>query len=71
MTDLDARLIAAHQAEDSVALVHLYREAAEQAAAEQAAAFFLTQAQVLALEAGLAEAQDLRARLIAMGRDTA
>ena len=69
MSDLDAALIAAHAADDSDALVRLYREAAETAEGEVRRAFYLTHAYVFALEAGLAEADALRARLVAMGRE--
>ena len=67
MSDLDARLLAAHAAGDGRALAALYAEAAE-TAAEAAAGFFLTQAWIFALEAGDPLAGALRARLAAMGR---
>ncbi|MGF1503238.1 MAG: hypothetical protein ACFBSD_15635 [Paracoccaceae bacterium] len=69
---LDARLIAAHAAADLVRLVGLYREAAEDATAtgdEAAAGFFFTQAYVLALDAGLPEADVFHAELCASGRE--
>ncbi|KNG92306.1 hypothetical protein [Pseudaestuariivita atlantica] len=66
--DLDAALIAAHEAGDRPALVRLYSEAADGAASEEAQAFFLTHAYVFALECGAAEATKLRARLKALGR---
>ncbi|MFK7869494.1 MAG: hypothetical protein AB8B58_09665 [Roseobacter sp.] len=69
---LNARLLAAHAAGDQTALIALYTEAADAAPDEDTAAFFLTQAHVFALEAGHATATDqLRARLIAMGRESA
>ena len=71
MSALDDRLLAAHRAGDGRALAALYAEAAEaaEAAADpDAAAFFLTQALVFALEAGGPLAAPLRARLAEMGR---
>jgi len=68
--DLDARLLAAHAAGDSAALVRLYSDAADAAASEDAAGFFLTHAYIFALELGAAEARQIRARLVRMGRDT-
>ena len=69
MSDLDAALIAAHEAGDTDALVRLYREAADAAEGEVRRAFYLTHAYVFALEAGMAEAEALRAQLVAMGRE--
>ena len=69
MTTLDARLLAAHAAGDEGALVRLYAEAAAAANDPQARAFYLTHAHVFALVLGLPEAEDLRARLIAEGRE--
>ena len=69
--DLDARLLAAHAADDRAALIALYREAALTAADHDAACFYLTHAYVFALEAGAPEAADLRARLVAYGAETA
>lgn len=71
MRDLDARLLDAHDRNDLSALIALYREAAECTADETARGFYLTHAHVFALEAGAPCADDLRARLIAMGRETA
>ena len=65
---LDRRLIAAHEAGDRAALVALYGEAAEAADDGDARAFFLTQAWVLALEAGSPAADALGGALRAMGR---
>ncbi len=70
MSDLNARLLAAHAADDRVALIRLYSEAADQAPTEQAAGFYLTHAHVFALELGHPDAAALRARLVAMGRET-
>ncbi|MEX3015637.1 hypothetical protein [Gymnodinialimonas hymeniacidonis] len=66
--DLDAALLAAHEAGDRARLVTLYAEAAD--ANAQAEAFYLTHAYVFALEAGDARAPALRARLVALGADT-
>lgn len=68
---LDQALLAAHAAADSPALVRLYTQAADQAEAggrSDAAGFFLTQAFVFALEAGLPEGAALNSRLAAQGR---
>ncbi len=70
MSDLDARLLAAHDADDGATLVTLYTEAADRAATVDAAAFYLTHAHVHALERGDPGAPALRARLVAMGRDS-
>lgn len=69
MNDLDARLLAAHEAGDRQALVALYTEAADGASDPAAAGFFLTQAYVFALDTGHPAAQHLRARLVADGRE--
>ncbi len=70
MNDLDARLLAAHAADDRPALVALYTEAADHASDDETAVgFFLTHAFVFALELGDPRAEPLRARLIAMGRE--
>ncbi|MBW4708700.1 hypothetical protein KX928_13000 [Roseobacter sp. YSTF-M11] len=70
MTDLDARLLAAHEAGDRRALIDLYCEAAHHAQNDAASGFYLTHAYVFALEEGAPEATDLRRKLIAMGRET-
>ncbi|MDU9003413.1 hypothetical protein [Sedimentitalea todarodis] len=70
MSELDARLLAAHAARDHRALVALYREAAETADTPEAAGFYLTHAYVFALEQDHPAAPDLRARLIADGRES-
>ena len=67
---LDDRLLDAHARNDTPALVQLYQEAAEQADDENAAAFFLTHAYVLALEIGSPNANALRSELVRMGRET-
>jgi hypothetical protein len=71
MTDLDARLLHAHEACDLAALVALYAEAADATPDEQARGFYLTHAYVFALELGSDAAPSLRQALIDMGRETA
>lgn len=71
MSELNARLLAAHADGDKAALVGLYAEAADRANGRDAAAFFLTQAYVFALDCGHPDAAPLRARLVAMGREDA
>lgn len=68
MSDLEARLLAAHGRDDRCALIALYEEAADSAQAETAAGFYLTHAFVFALELNDPRATALRARLAAMGR---
>jgi len=69
-SDLDARLLAAHAADDRPALIALYCEASEASETETARRFYLTHAYVYALEAGTSEAPALRAALVAMGAET-
>ena len=69
MNDLDTALLAAHEAGDHESLVTLYRAAADAAATEDAAAFYLTHAHVFALEIGHPDAPALRQRLIDLGRE--
>ena len=66
---LDERLVAAHAKRDLVALSALYAEAADAAGNLDAECFFLTQAYVCALDAGGAQAENLRARLVVHGRE--
>ncbi|MEM9576712.1 MAG: hypothetical protein AAF999_06830 [Pseudomonadota bacterium] len=70
MNDLDAALLAAHEAQDAGLLIRLYQQAAAQTSDPDAAGFYLTHAYVFALEAGDARADALRQRLIEMGRET-
>ena len=68
---LDTAILAAHHARDGAALTTHYSAAAARAEAASdidAACFFLTQAYIFALEAGVPEAPALRARLAAHGR---
>jgi len=69
MSDLDARLLAAHATDDRAMLIKLYAEAADTATDETATGFYLTHAYIFALEAGDPRAPALRARLVAMGRE--
>jgi hypothetical protein len=65
-------LLAAHAAGDQRALVRLYARAgdlAEAAGEIDAACFFLTHAYVFALATGAPEADALRTRLLAHGRE--
>lgn len=70
MSDLDARLLAAHEAQDSDALITLYSLAAAQAGDIDTACFYLTHAYIFALDRGDIRASDLRAQLVAHGRET-
>lgn len=69
MTDLDTRLLAAHEAVDRRLLVELYTEAADTVNDTDACGFYLTHAYIYALEADLPEAAPLCARLVSMGRE--
>ena len=69
MNDLNSRMLAAHEAHDSAALIRLYTEAADAANDLDAECFFLTHAYIFALEAGASQAVVLHARLIANGRE--
>ncbi|HKL45438.1 MAG TPA: hypothetical protein VJ906_04280 [Roseovarius sp.] len=70
MKNLDDRMISAHAAQDRMALIKLYREAADSVNDRDASCFFLTHAYIFALEAGATEAQNLHARLKAQGRES-
>lgn len=70
MTPLDDRLLAAHAVNDTRLLARLYAKAATASNDENACGFYLTHAYVFALEAGLEDAPSLRAKLIAMGRES-
>ncbi|MGD9294302.1 MAG: hypothetical protein PVI41_05410 [Roseobacter sp.] len=70
MKDLNARLLHAHKTGDARALVLLYSEAAAMSEDENATGFYLTHAYVYALDAGHPAAQELRQKLIDMGRET-
>ena len=71
-SELHMALLAAHGAQDEAALAELYARAADLAEEddeEDAACFFLTQAYVFALSAGLPQAAGLNRRLAEQGRD--
>ena len=70
MSDLQARLLEAHARDDKAALSELYALAAGTATDLNEVAFFLTQAYVFSLDAGLLSAPALRAQLIALGRES-
>ncbi|MEM9344271.1 MAG: hypothetical protein AAGA87_14610 [Pseudomonadota bacterium] len=65
----EAALIAAHAARDAPTLVQIYRAHAESLGDEDAAAFYMTQAYVWALEGGMPEARELHDWLKARGRE--
>lgn len=67
--DLDAQIIAAHAAGDKLGLAGFYADAAKQAADLDARCFFLTQAYIFALDAGLPLATDLHKSLKEHGRE--
>ncbi len=69
LSALDGALLDAHARGDRPALVTLYAEAAELADDTRAAAFYLTQAYVFALESGDGRAGALRARLVELGSE--
>jgi hypothetical protein len=66
---LNDLLLEAHARDDRPALIALYLEAGNTAQADEAAGFYLTHAYVFALEAGDLRAPDIKARLVAMGRE--
>ncbi|MGX9354419.1 hypothetical protein ACS3SW_04445 [Roseobacteraceae bacterium S113] len=67
---LEARLNDALAAQNAAALIALYCEAAATANSDVQKGFFLTHAYVHALEIDAPEVQELRNRLVAMGRET-
>jgi hypothetical protein len=71
MSDLDQCILDAHARGDGAALARLYHAAAEHENTPEAKAFFLTQAYVFALEANAPEVPELRALLVALGRESA
>ncbi len=69
MDDLHSRMLSAHEAQDRMALIKLYAEAADSVNDVDASCFFLTHAYVFALEAGVPDAKALHARLKHHGRE--
>ncbi len=69
MITLDAQLLAAHDKNDTVVLVNLYTQAADQSDDVDATCFYLTHAYVFALELGSYKAVNLRDRLVTHGRE--
>lgn len=67
---LHRELLTAHQMRDLPGLVTLYAQAAETSDDIDEMCFFLTHAYIFALDAGDARAANLRARLVAAGRET-
>ena len=68
MSDLNTRLLAAHDAGDNDTLVTLYTAAADQSRDIDAECFFLTHAYVFALELGHPDTPTLKSRLKHHGR---
>jgi hypothetical protein len=68
MSDLDARLMNAHETGDKPELVTLYTEAACQTDDDNARAFFLTHAYVFALEINHPDVANIKSQLKAMNR---
>ncbi|WP_438991892.1 hypothetical protein [Lentibacter sp.] len=68
MSELQSRLLVAHEKDDRAGLIGLYTEAADRANDLIERSFFLTHAFVFALEAGDLRAPLLRERLREMGR---
>jgi hypothetical protein len=71
MKSLDAQLLAAHDTNDTVTLIDLYTQAADQSADIDATCFYLTHAYVFALELGSPATKSLRARLVHHRREPA
>lgn len=69
MSSLHEALLAAHLKNDREALVRLYERAADTSEDKDAKGFYLTHAYIFALEAGLPIADELRTRLVHMGRE--
>ncbi len=70
-SELEADILAAHEAKDKALLAKLYWDASRmfgEAGDEDAEGFFLTHAWVFALDAGLPDAKEYCARLMEMGR---
>lgn len=68
MSDLEARLLAAHAADDRKTLISLYVEASESTSDAIESGFFLTHAYVFALEAADPRIDALATRLKQTGR---
>ena len=69
LSALDGPLLDAHARGDRAALVGFYAEAADLSRDSRAAAFYLTQAYLFALETGDGRAGTLRARLVELGSE--
>ncbi len=69
MTDLNTRLIAAHDAGDKSKLIALYTEAANSSNDLNTKCFHLTHAYIFALDTGSPQTATLHARLVSHGRE--
>lgn len=69
MTDLNAKLLRAHEVGDGPLLAKLYAKAAGASDDALQSSFYLTHAYVFALEAGLPEAKDYHQQLKLMGKE--
>ena len=69
LADLDAELLAAHEAGDKTRLIALYVQAADTADTIDATCFYLTHAYVFALDVGDNRSNDLHNRLKKYGRE--
>ena len=67
--ELDAALIAAHEAGDAARIADLFADAGDRADALEEACFFWTQAYIWALDAGSPLAERMRSELVAHGRE--
>jgi hypothetical protein len=70
MNDLDEQLLAAHEAKDLNLLVDLYQQAASATDGDEAKYFYLTHAYIFALDAHHPDRKNLKASLIAAGRES-
>lgn len=71
IANIEKRLVDAIAQKDTATMIECYRRAAaiyEATGDENSAAFFFTNAYVFALEAGSPHANELRGKLIALGR---
>jgi len=68
--ELDAALLKAFKAEDGAEVARIYGRAGDACDDVDEACFFWTNAYVFALEAGIPEAAEFRAKLVAEGRES-
>ncbi|WP_147124712.1 hypothetical protein [Shimia ponticola] len=70
LSEIESKLLQAHDAGDDARLSLLYEQAAHAVADDpDRAAFYLTQAYVFALGSGSSRARELNARLVRLNRD--